>query len=84
MMRANQEAFLKELALIQETAIIGHLDKDVPVEVLSSITFDTLAMVMELLDGYRGFDIKLIDQRDGSDLGEGLELHDAIADFLKG
>lgn len=83
-MRANQEAFLKELALIQETAIIGHLDKDVPVEVLYSITFDTLAMVMELLDGYRGFDIKLIDQRDGSDLGEGLELHYAIADFLKG
>ncbi|MGT2895168.1 hypothetical protein ACVRZR_02140 [Streptococcus entericus] len=83
-MKANQEVFLKELALIQDTAIIGHLDTGVPVEVLSSITFDTIAMVMELLDGYRDLDLKLIDQADGSDLGEDLELHDVIADFLKG
>lgn len=52
-------------------------------EKLFNVSYDTLYLVMELLDGYRSINISVLDNDSQELLNDGIQLHDEIANFLK-
>ncbi|HEM5208343.1 TPA: hypothetical protein U1343_000718 [Streptococcus suis] len=84
-MTEAQNNFLTELKIIQEQAVImnsgqSNLSEN---EKLFNVSYDTLYLVMELLDGYREINISLLDNDHQEFLNDRIQLHDKIANFLQ-
>ncbi|MBQ8927574.1 MAG: hypothetical protein IJ055_04765 [Oscillospiraceae bacterium] len=88
-----QDDFLKAIKNIQAScvgiAMCGHTVFNSKEEELYSVTYDVIYRIMELLDGY-GDDkvgsIDIVKRSTGESLTEPphIELHDAIASYIKG
>lgn len=90
-----QKAFLKQTAVIQETAVqlvlgqrgYGEGSQDIRA-LLYDATGHVLAALMELIDGYSDFPggpLDLVNPKTSQRLKENpfIELHDAIYDYIK-
>ncbi|HFI0102247.1 TPA: hypothetical protein ACGORV_002311 [Streptococcus suis] len=84
-MTEAQNNFLTELKIIQEQAVIMNSGQSnlFENEKLFNVSYDTLYLVMELLDGYRGINISLLDNDHQEFLNDRIQLHDKIANFLQ-
>ena len=84
-----QKEFFETLSSIQETAVnvaLGeYCQKDSLEDLLYNATYETIAQICELLDGYRSdvLQLDLIDQNSNISLRTNIELHDVCADYLK-
>ena len=84
-MTDKQALFLQELQIIQEQAVNmniyqSNLTKE---ELLFNVSYDTLVLMMELLDGYRNMNLELSDKENKEVLNKNIQLHDGVVDFLK-
>jgi hypothetical protein len=82
----NQQAiFLQELKIIQEQAVNMNLHQSdlTKEELLFNVSYDTLVLTMELLDGYRNMSLELSDKESKEVLNKNIQLHDGLVDFLK-
>ena len=52
-------------------------------ELLFNVSYDTLVLTMELLDGYRNMSLELSDKESKEVLNGNIQLHDGVVDFLK-
>lgn len=52
-------------------------------ELLFNVSYDTLVLMMELLDGYRNMNLELSDKENKEVLNKNIQLHDGVVDFLK-
>ena len=52
-------------------------------ELLFNVSYDTVVLMMELLDGYRNMILELSDKDSGEILNKDIQLHDGVVDFLK-
>jgi len=52
-------------------------------ELLFNVSYDTLVLTMELLDGYRNMNLELFDKESKEVLNGNIQLHDRVTDFLK-
>ena len=52
-------------------------------ELLFNVSYDTLVLTMELLDGYRNMNLELSDKESKEVLNKNIQLHDGVTDFLK-
>ena len=52
-------------------------------ELLFNVSYDTLVLMMELLDGYRNMNLELSDKESKEVLNKNIQLHDGLVDFLK-
>lgn len=50
---------------------------------LYNVTYDCIYMILELIDGYRGMQIELIDTLTQLSISEGIELYVKSPDYLK-
>lgn len=85
-MKKNELIFLEEIAKIQEIVVSTiYNEPNISIEKLAySISYDTIVMLMELLDGYRGgIKINLFDKLNNSLLFESVELHDKVIEYIK-
>lgn len=84
-MTDKQALFFQELKMIQEQAVNmsihqSNLTKE---ELLFNVSYDTLVLMMELLDGYRNMNLELSDKESKEVLNKNIQLHDGVTDFLK-
>ena len=84
-MTDKQALFFQELKIIQEQAVNmniyqSNLTKE---ELLFNVSYDTLVLMMELLDGYRNMNLELSDKENKEVLNKNIQLHDGVVDFLK-
>ena len=84
-MTDKQALFFQELKIIQEQAVNvniyqSNLTKE---ELLFNVSYDTLVLMMELLDGYRNMNLELSDKESKEVLNKNIQLHDGVTDFLK-
>ena len=81
----QQAIFLQELKIIQEQAVNMNLHQSdlTKEELLFNVSYDTLVLTMELLDGYRNMNLELSDKESKEVLNGNIQLHDRVVDFLK-
>ena len=84
-MTDKQVLFLQELKIIQEQAVNMNIHQSdlTKEELLFNVSYDTLALMMELLDGYRNMNLELSDKESKEVLNKNIQLHDGVVDFLK-
>ena len=84
-MTDKQIKFLKELEIIQEQAVNMNISQTnlTKEESLYNVSYDTLVLMMELLDGYRNMVLELSDKDSKEILNKDIQLHDGVVDFLK-
>ena len=84
-MTDKQALFLQELKMIQEQAVNMNIHQSdlTKEELLFNVSYDTLVLTMELLDGYRNMSLELSDKDSKEVLNKNIQLHDGITDFLK-
>ncbi|MBF0776980.1 hypothetical protein BVE84_08265 [Streptococcus azizii] len=84
-MTEAQRKLLIELKVIQEQAVAMNSEQPnlSEKEKLFNVSYDTLYLVMELLDGYRHLNIDLLDKDSHEFLNNKIQLHDEISNFLK-
>lgn len=84
-MTDKQALFLQELKMIQEQAVNMNIHQSdlTKEELLFNVSYDTLVLTMELLDGYRNMSLELSDKESKEVLNKNIQLHDGITDFLK-
>ena len=84
-MTDKQELFLQELQIIQEQAVNMNIHQSdlTKEELLFNVSYDTLVLMMELLDGYRNMNLELSDKESKEVLNKNIQLHDGVTDFLK-
>lgn len=84
-MTDKQAIFLQELKIIQEQAVNMNLHQSdlTKEELLFNVSYDTLVLTMELLDGYRNMNLELFDKESKEVLNKNIQLHDGVVDFLK-
>ena len=84
-MTDKQIKFLKELEIIQEQAVNMNISQTniTKEELLYNVSYDTLVLMMELLDGYRNMVLELSDKDSKEILNKDIQLHDGVVDFLK-
>ena len=84
-MTDKQVKFLKELEIIQEQAVNMNISQTnlTKEESLYNVSYDTLVLMMELLDGYRNMVLELSDKDSKEILNKNIQLHDGVVDFLK-
>lgn len=84
-----QKDFFNSLQEIQQLVvnltICNYKKGDNIEELLEDITYDTIYMIMELIDGYSNHNLQLdiIDRYTRESIRTGIELHDICADYLK-
>ena len=76
---------MQELKIIQEQAVNMNLHQSdlTKEELLFNVSYDTLVLTMELLDGYRNMNLELSDKESKEVLNKSIQLHDGLVDFLK-
>ena len=82
-MTDKQALFFQELKIIQEQAVNvniyqSNLTKE---ELLFNVSYDTLVLMMELLDGYRNMNLELSDKESKEVLNGNIQLHDGLLIF---
>lgn len=84
-MTDKQALFLQELTIIQEQAVNMSIHQSdlTKEELLFNVSYDTLVLMMELLDGYRNMNLELSDKESKEVLNKNIQLHDGVVDFLK-
>ena len=84
-MTDKQALFFQELKIIQEQAVNMNIHQSdlTKEELLFNVSYDTLVLMMELLDGYRNMNLELSDKESKEVLNENIQLHDGLVDFLK-
>ena len=84
-MTDKQALFLQELQIIQEQAVNMNIHQSdlTKEELLFNVSYDTLVLMMELLDGYRNMNLELSDKESKEVLNGNIQLHDRVVDFLK-
>ena len=84
-MTDKQALFLQELKIIQEQAVNMNIHQSdlTKEELLFNVSYDTLVLTMELLDGYRNMNLELSDKESKEVLNGNIQLHDGLVDFLK-
>ena len=84
-MTDKQALFLQELKIIQEQAVNMNLHQSdlTKEELLFNVSYDTLVLPMELLEGYRNMNLELFDKESEEVLNKNIQLHDGVTDFLK-
>lgn len=84
-MTDKQALFLQELQIIQEQAVNMNIHQSdlTKEELLFNVSYDTLFLMMELLDGYRNMNLELSDKESKEVLNKNIQLHDGVVDFLK-
>lgn len=84
-MTDQQAIFLQELKIIQEQAVHMNIHQSdlTKEELLFNVSYDTLVLTMELLDGYRNMNLELSDKESKEVLNGNIQLHDGLVDFLK-
>ena len=84
-MTDKQALFLQELQIIQEQAVNMNIHQSdlTKEELLFNVSYDTLVLMMELLDGYRNMNLELSDKESKEVLNKKIQLHDGVVDFLK-
>ena len=84
-MTDKQALFFQELKIIQEQAVNMNIHQsDLTKEkLLFNVSYDTLVLMMELLDGYRNMNLELSDKESKEVLNKNIQLHDGVTDFLK-
>ena len=84
-MTDKQVLFLQELKIIQEQAVNMNIHQSdlTKEELLFNVSYDTLVLMMELLDGYRNMNLELSDKESKEVLNKKIQLHDGLVDFLK-
>lgn len=84
-MTDKQALFLQELKIIQEQAVNMNIHQSdlTKEELLFNVSYDTLVLTMELLDGYRNMSLELSDKESKEVLNGNIQLHDGVVDFLK-
>lgn len=84
-MTDKQALFFQELKTIQEQAVNMNIHQSdlTKEELLFNVSYDTLFLMMELLDGYRNMNLELSDKESKEVLNKNIQLHDGVTDFLK-
>ena len=84
-MTDKQALFFQELKIIQEQAVNMNIHQSdlTKEELLFNVSYDTLVLTMELLDGYRNMSLELSDKESKEVLNGNIQLHDGVVDFLK-
>ena len=84
-MTDKQALFFQELKMIQEQVVNMNIHQSdlTKEELLFNVSYDTLVLMMELLDGYRNMNLELSDKESKEVLNENIQLHDGVVDFLK-
>ena len=84
-MTDKQIKFFKELEIIQEQAVSMNISQSnlTKEELLFNVSYDTVVLMMELLDGYRNMVLELSDKESREVLNKDIQLHDGVVDFLK-
>ena len=84
-MTDKQAIFFQELKIIQEQAVNMNIHQSdlTKEELLFNVSYDTLVLTMELLDGYRNMSLELSDKESKEVLNKNIQLHDGVTDFLK-
>ena len=84
-MTDKQALFLQELQIIQEQAVNMNIHQSdlTKEELLFNVSYDTLVLTMELLDGYCNMNLELSDKESKEVLNKNIQLHDGVTDFLK-
>ena len=84
-MTDKQVLFLQELKIIQEQAVNMNIHQSdlTKEELLFNVSYDTLVLMMELLDCYRNMNLELSDKESKEVLNKNIQLHDGVTDFLK-
>ena len=84
-MTDKQAIFFQELKIIQEQAVNMNIHQSdlTKEELLFNVSYDTLILMMELLDGYRNMNLELSDKDSKEVLNWNIQLHDGLVDFLK-
>ena len=84
-MTDKQALFLQELQIIQEQAVNMNIHQSdlTKEELLFNVSYDTLVLTMELLDGHRNMNLELSDKESKEVLNKNIQLHDGVTDFLK-
>ena len=84
-MTDKQALFFQELKIIQEQAVYMNIHQSdlTKEELLFNVSYDTLVLTMELLDGYRNMNLELFDKESKEVLNGNIQLHDRVTDFLK-
>ena len=84
-MTDKQALFFQELKIIQEQAVNMNIHQSdlTKKELLFNVSYDTLVLMMELLDGYRNMNLELSDKESKEVLNKNIQLHDGVVDFLK-
>ena len=84
-MTDKQVIFFQELKIIQEQTVNMNIHQSdlTKEELLFNVSYDTLVLMMELLDGYRNMNLELSDKESKEVLNKNIQLHDGVVDFLK-
>ena len=84
-MTNHQAIFFQELKIIQEQAVNMNIHQSdlTKEELLFNVSYDTLVLMMELLDGYRNMNLELSDKESKEVLNKNIQLHDGVTNFLK-
>ena len=84
-MTDKQVIFFQELKIIQEQTVNMNIHQSdlTKEELLFNVSYDTLVLMMELLDGYRNMNLELSDKESKEVLNKKIQLHDGLVDFLK-
>ena len=82
-MTDKQVLFLQELKIIQEQAVNMNIHQSdlTKEELLFNVSYDTLVLMMELLDGYRNMNLELSDKESKEVLNGNIQLHDGLLIF---
>ncbi len=84
----RQIKFFELLKSIQETAVIQSINEmnkhDSLEDVLFNATYEVIASICEVLDGYNNhINLELMDKDDNIPLRSGIELHDICAKYIR-
>ena len=84
-MTDKQALFFQELKMIQDQVVNMNIHQSnlTKEELLFNVSYDTLVLMMELLDGYRNMNLELSDKESKEVLNKNIQLHDGVVDFLK-
>ena len=84
-MTDKQVIFFQELKIIQEQTVNMNIHQSdlTKEELLFNDSYDTLVLMIELLDGYRNMNLELSDKESKEVLNKNIQLHDGVVDFLK-
>ncbi|MBE5872321.1 MAG: hypothetical protein E7294_13875 [Lachnospiraceae bacterium] len=88
-MQEIHKEFFETLSSIQDNAVYQTMSeynkKDSLEDLLYNATYETIVAICELIDGYTNDQIQfdLIDVKSNKSIKEGIQMHDACADYLK-